>query len=339
MINKRFLSIVLALAVMAGLVFFQTAEAKEKVFKIKLSHGATTTHALHSAAKKFQELAAAYSNNRIKVTIFPNNQLGGEQDVLQDVKTSAIEMEILYTGNLQPFAPSVGVLMLPYMFTSNEEAWAAMDALADELNKRVVKEANVRILGYFEMGFRFLTNSKKPVHTLADLQGLKIRVSKTAVAIETFKSWDLEPLPMAWNEVFSALQTKVIDGQENPYTTISGMKFYEIQKYITEIHYLMWTGPFIISESYFQSLPTDLQQSLVKAGKDAADYARKIMLEANEKDKQVCIDKGMIVAGSPTDEPEWKKRAQAIWPKFYDKVGGEEWVNQAVKIIKTAIKK
>ncbi len=339
MINKRLLSIVLAISVVMGGVLLQTAEAKEKVYKIKLSHGAPTTHALHRAAVKFQELAAEYSNNKMNVTIFPNNQLGGEQEVLQDVKTNAVNMEILYTGNLQPFAPSVGVLMLPYMFTSNEEAWAAMDALADELNKRIVKEANVRILGYFEMGFRFLTNSKKPVHTLADLQGLKIRVSKTAVAIETFKSWDLEPIPMAWDEVFSALQTKVIDGQENPYTTIAGMKFYEIQKYITEMHYLIWTGPFIINESYFQSLPADLQQGLVKAGKDAADYARKIMFEANEKDKQMCIEKGMVIAGPPKDEPEWKKRAQSIWPKFYDKVGGEEWVNQAVKIIEAAMKK
>ena len=86
MINRRFLSIVLALSVVVGVVFLQTAEAKEKVYKIKLSHGATTTHALHSAAKKFQELATKYSNNRIKVTIFPNNQLGGEEWVNQAVK-------------------------------------------------------------------------------------------------------------------------------------------------------------------------------------------------------------------------------------------------------------
>ena len=82
-----------------------------------------------------------------------------------------------------------------------------------------------------------------------------------------------------------------------------------------------------------------IEQGLVKAGKDAADYARKIMFEANEKDKQMCIEKGMVIAGPPKDEPEWKKRAQSIWPKFYDKVGGEEWVNQAVKIIEAAMKK
>ena len=309
----------------------ETEEAES--YLIKLSHGCPESDPTHLAAVKFKELAEEYTDGRVEVQIFPNNQLGSEQEVAQDLRMGTLEAEILYTGNLQPLAPSVGVLMLPYMFTTNEEVWNAMDTIHDELNKRVIDEADVRILGYFEKGFRVLTNSKKPVEKLEDLKGLKIRVSKVAIAIETFKSWGLEPIPMAWDEVFSALQQGVIHGQENPYTAVLSVKFYEIQKYITEVHYMIWSGPLIISEKFFQGLPKDIQDALVKAGKDTAEYERRISEEMTVKAMKELEDKGMILLGPPKDEAEWQRRAQSIWPQFYDTVGGKEWVDQALGLI------
>jgi tripartite ATP-independent transporter DctP family solute receptor len=335
--TKKNLVLILSLVVVflfsVGLSFAAGEKEAAETYVIKLSHGCPEGDPTHLAAVKFKELAEEYTDGGVEVQIFPNNQLGSEQEVAQDLRMGTLEAEILYTGNLQPLAPSVGVLMLPYMFTTNEEVWHAMDAIHDELNKRVIDEADVRILGYLEKGFRVLTNSKKPVETLEDLKGLKIRVSKVAIAIETFKSWGLEPIPMAWDEVFSALQQGVIHGQENPYTAVLSVKFYEIQKYITEIHYMIWSGPLIISEKYFQSLPKDIQDALVRAGKDTADYERKLSQEMTVKAKKELEDKGMILLGPPKDEEEWQRRAQSIWPQFYDKVGGKEWVDQALALI------
>jgi tripartite ATP-independent transporter DctP family solute receptor len=306
-------------------------------YTIRLSHGDNENNPTHLGALKFEELAEKYTDGRVDVQIFPSNQLGSEQEVAQGLRLGVIEAEVLYTGNLVPLAPSVGVMMLPYAFTNNEQVWAAMDALKAPLNERLVKEAGVRVLGYFEKGFRVLTNSTRPVETLEDLDGLKIRVSKNNIAIETFKSWGLHPIPMAWAEVFPALQQGVIDGQENPYTTAISSKFYEVQKYISEIHYMIWSGPLIISESVYQDLPEDIQAALNKAGEEAADYERMVSGQQTEEAKKKLVELGMVLSGPPKDESKWQEAAKAIWPKFYDDIGGEAWVTQARGIMEKAM--
>ncbi len=306
-------------------------------FTMRLSHGDNENNPTHKGALKFEELVEQYSDGRIDVVIFPSNQLGSEQEVAQSLRMGSIESEILYTGNLVPLAPSVGVMMLPYAFTSNEDAHAAMDALKAPLNERLPKEAGVRILGYFEKGFRVLTNGEREVKTLEDLQGLKVRVSKNNIAIETFKSWGLDPIPMAWAEVFPALQQGVIDGQENPYTTAISSKFYEVQKYITEVHYLIWSGPIIVSERFYQGLPEDLQAAVNKAGEEAAQYEREVSAEETEAAKLELVELGMTLSGAPEDEAKWQEAAKALWPGFSADIGGEEWVQQATEIMNEAI--
>jgi len=306
-------------------------------YTIRLSHGDNENNPTHFGAQMFEKLAEEYTNGRVDVQIFPANQLGTEQEVAQALRMGAIEAEILYTGNLVPLAPSVGVMMLPYAFTSNEQVWAAMDALKEPLNERLTEEAGVRVLGYFEKGFRVLTNSQRPVETIEDLQGLKIRVSKNNIAIETFKSWGLNPIPMAWAEVFPALQQGVIDGQENPYTTAISSKFYEVQTYITEIHYMIWSGPLIVSERFYQGLPADIQEALNRAGEEAAVYQRGVSGELTEEAKTKLVELGMVLSGPPKDEEKWQAAAQAIWPQFYDDIGGEAWVKEAQAIMEEAI--
>ena len=256
--------------------------------------------------------------------------------VTHNISTAAklsSKMAIIYSGNFKPFAPSVGILMLPYIFTSPQEAWNGMDSILDELNERVVEESGTRIVGYFDRGFRFLTNSVRPVRTIDDLKGLKIRVSRVDIAIETFKAWGIDPVPMAWAEVPTALQQRVIDGQENPYATIKSFSFYETQDYVTEIHYLIWTGPMIINNEFYEALPADLQQVVDKAGKEAAELGRKIALENEESAKKFVADEGMEIAGPPQDEDVWQERAQANWPMFYESSGGEEWVKRALSLM------
>ena len=197
----------------------------------------------------------------------------------------------------------------------------------------------MRVLGYFEKGFRVLTNGEREVKTLEDLQGLKIRVSKNNIAIETFKSWGLDPIPMAWAEVFPALQQGVIDGQENPYTTAISSKFFEVQKYITEIHYLIWSGPIIVSERFYQGLPEDLQEALNRAGEEAAQYEREVSAQETKAAKIELVELGMTLSGAPEDEAKWQEAAKALWPSFADEIGGAEWVEEATAIMNKAIAK
>ncbi|MBN2860206.1 MAG: TRAP transporter substrate-binding protein [Sphaerochaetaceae bacterium] len=332
---KKVIALLLVLALVGSVVFAQGAEesSAEKVYKIKLSHSTPEGDQIYKVGERFKELAAEYSNGRIQVDTYPIMQLGGEQENVQDVATGSIETAIVYTGNFKPFAPSVGVLMLPYIFTSNEEAWNGMDSIHDELNERVIAESGTRILGYFDRGFRYLTNSKKPVRTIDDLKGLKIRVSQVDVTIETFRAWGIEPIPMAWDETPTALQQRVVDGQENPYATIDSHKFYETQEYVTEIHYMIWTGPLIINNALYESMPADLQDALDRAGKEAAEYGRQIAQEEEVRSKKLVEEKGMTLLGPPSDEEVWQEKAQSVWPKFYEAVGGKAWVEQALSLM------
>jgi len=334
--KKKFLviSVLVILILSLGLGF---AFAEEDHYIIKLSHGCTGTDPTVPLAERFKELVSIYTDNRVEIQIYPNNQLGSEQEVAQAVRLGSIEAELLYTGNLQPFAPSVGVLHLPYIFNNREEARKVIAAIIDDLNERMIKEAGVRALLYYEKGFRVLTNSKKPVTKIDDLKGLKIRVSKTNVTIETFKAWGIDPIPMAWAEVFTALQQGVIDGQENPYATIPAFKFDEVQKYVTEIHYQIWSGPLIINEKYFQGLPNDIQAALIRAGKEACEYVSWIVGINNEIAKKDIVEKGMVLLGPPEDEEIWREKAEATWPKFYDNIGGKEWVEKVIKIKEEAL--
>lgn len=326
--------------IMAGVSVCSLGLASSAVFSadfnMRLSHGDNENNPTHHAAVKFQELVEEYSDGRIEVEIYPSNQLGDEQEVAQSMRMGTIESAIVYTGNLVPLAPSAGVLMLPYAFTSSEQAWAAMDALQEPLNGRISSEAGVRAVGLLEKGFRVLTTSE-PVRTLDDLQGQKIRVSPNNIAIETFKAWGIDPIPMAWAEVFSALQQGVIDGQENPYTTAISSNFYEVQDYITEIHYMMWTGPLLVSERFYQGLPEDLQNAVDRAGIEAANYERELSAQLTEEAKNELVELGMELLGSPEDEAEWQEKARANWPAFYEDIGGEEWALEAQKIMEEAV--
>jgi len=128
----------------------------------------------------------------------------------------------------------------------------------------------------------------------------------------------------------------VIDGQENPYTTAQTSKFYEIQKYVTEIHYMIWTGPLLISEKFYQDLPPDMQEAVSKAGLEAVEAGRTANAVQTEEAKAFLTEKGMVLSGAPKDEDAWREAARGIWPSLNASVGGEEWVKTATELMAEA---
>ncbi|MEG6520632.1 TRAP transporter substrate-binding protein [Desulfotomaculum sp. 1211_IL3151] len=314
----------------------QAGAPKEEKIIIKYTHGVGTdpSDPHQWVALKFKELAEQYTDNRVEVQIFPGGQLGSEQRGFQDVQNGVVQATSLAGNNAAVFTPSVGIYDLPYMFMNREEAYKVMDGIWDDLDQKMIEQSGTRALIWFEQGFRVLTNSKKPVTSLADLQGLKIRVPQNPMMIGAFSSWGCEPTPIAWDETFSALQQGLVDGQENPHTVNNSMKFYEAkQKYITDIHYKMWIGPVVVQEKWLQSLPADIRDALIKAGRDTAIAERDFIVELETKALENLTNNGMEELGAPKDEAEWQKRAMATWPQFYDKVGGTELVEKAMNIL------
>ena len=182
-----------------------------------------------------------------RVALFPNGQLGSEEDTVNEAAMGTLDMSVLAINNLAPFSPTLSVLTLPYIVRNADEARTLVQGeIGRELVDNTVRDAQVRIVGWAFSGFRVLTNSRRPVMDPEDLSGMVIRVPKNEVMIETYQAWGINPSPLAWSETFTALQQKVVDGQDNPFITVAAMKFDEVQKYITPIRYLFSLEPLVI---------------------------------------------------------------------------------------------
>ena len=328
---KRFMTV--GLMVLLGAIFIVPISAfAEKTLKIGLGDPLESDQGV--LALRFKEIVESASGGRYKVDLYPTGQLGDEQKMVKDARRGSIDGAVVAINNITPFSKSVGVLTLPYLIQSFDDAVKATTGnLGNKWRDILVKEAGVRLLGWGYSNFRVLTNSKKPVATLADLKGLKIRVPKNAIMIETWKALGAEPIPMAWPETFTAMQQKVVDGQDNPHVINYSMKFYEVQNYTSEVHYLFSLQPLVIGEKFFNSLSPEDQAMFTRAGIEAQQYNLLFSVTAAETAKQNMISKG-VAHNEIEDEDQWSKIAMdKVWPKFYDSVGGKSAVDEVVKAL------
>lgn len=309
-----------------------SATAAEKTLKIGLGDPIDSDQGV--LALRFKSIVEKTSNGKYKVDIFPAGQLGDEQKMVKDSRRGSIDGAVVAVNNITPFAKSVGVLTLPYLIQSFDDAVAITTGeLGAKWRDILIKQAGVRVMGWSYSNFRVLTNSKKPVTKLSDLKGLKIRVPKNAIMIATWKALGAEPIPMAWPETFTALQQKVVDGQDNPHITNYTMKFYEVQNYTSEVHYLFSLQPLIFGEKFFRKLSSEDQAMFTRAGIEAQQANLLFSVTESNKAKQNMINKG-VKAMDIVDEDKWSKIAMdKVWPKFYKDVGGKQAVDAVVKAL------
>ncbi|TVQ99082.1 MAG: TRAP transporter substrate-binding protein [Desulfovibrionales bacterium] len=287
-----------------------------------------------TAINKFKEIVEAESGGNIRVQTFYGGSMGDEQANVRQLRTQEIHLAVLAVGNLTPFSPQANIYYLPYMFPGIETAYTLLEH--EEFNNRmadkIAQQSGARPLSWLIGGYRHLTNSVRPVTRIEHLQGLRIRTPPVEIQMESFRSWGVEPHPLAWAETFNALQQRVIDGQENPHAVNRDQKFWEVQKYITQLHYLLWVGPMLVSEPWFQRLDQPVKDLLVRAAHEAARYEWEWAAEQDQIALQACLDNGMEFH-ELEDEEVWMERARGLWPRFHEQVGGEEVINEALAIM------
>ncbi len=316
-----------ALAVLLATTAYH-AEARD--FRIAVGDGAGgTQEALGLAFVKALEEKTGGADT---AQLFLNGQLGDEQDTVTAAATGTLDFSILAINNITPFSPSVGTLTLPYVILSLEDAEKITQGeIGQQMVDKTIEDAGVRIVGWAYSGFRVLTNSKHPVSTVADLKDLIVRTPKNEIMIATYQAWGINPTPMAWSETFAALQQKVVDGQDNPYMTVYAMKFNEVQKYITNIRYIFSIEPLIVSEQVFQSLSPEEQTAVIEAGKAATLASGQFLRDQEAKIKEDLVAKGMEITDPADGEKEFIDLATtAVWPKFYESIGGKEVLNNVL---------
>jgi tripartite ATP-independent transporter DctP family solute receptor len=317
-----------------GLVVTTTYQAQAKT-EWKMALGDASGGTQWALGERFAKLVSAYTKGEITLALFPNGQLGSEQETVQNCRLGTLDFSVAAINNITPFSPTVGLFTLPYLIQSVDEAVTLTQGpIGEELVQNTIKSAGVRILGWSYSGFRRLSNSKRPVTQPADLKGLTIRVPKNAIMIDSYKAWGVSPTPMAWDEVFTALQQKVLDGQDTPLITQYVMKFYEVQKYITKIRYVFLLEPLVISEQLFQRQSPEIQQILLRAGKEAQEFCRQFLILFEDSIENELKAKGLEIMDPADGEKEWiEKATQTVWPKFYKSIGGKEKVEAALKAI------
>ncbi len=329
---RRIIVITLA-SVMLLAATAQAAQYKKMTIRAATANPQGSLHV--TAIEKFKEIVEKESAGAITVQTFYGGSMGDEQANVKQLRTEELHLTVVACGNLTPFSPRASLFILPYMFPTLDDAYKLFNnkGFMGKQADQIAKESAARPLGWLVGGYRVLTNSKRPVKSMADLQGLKIRVPAVEIQLDAFRSWGVEPHPLAWTETFNGLQQGVVDGQENPHGVNRDQKFWEVQKYISDLHYMLWVGPMLVSERWYRKLDAPTRALIDKAATEASHYEWKWSEADVEKALKQCQDHGMKV-DALQDESQWIAKARGIWPKYTGKIGGQAVVDEALATMK-----
>lgn len=298
--------------------------APAEKYTIKVADWYAPDHPQNVALGKFKEIVEEKTDGNITVEIYDNNKLGSEDVFIDSVKNGTVEMGVPGTM-ISKDIPAVSVCEMPFLFRDWDHAHdVLMGPIGDEITKDFVEKAGFRSLAITVNGFREIT-ANKPLNSMADFQGMRLRVPNVPYYIEMAKGLGASPVSLAFSELFTSLEQNVVDGQENPYATIRSSSFYEVQKYALETRHMFSPNFWIINEKFFQSLPAEYQQIVTDAAKEAADYNWQLSQEADEADKKILEDNGMtIVVPDAAFRQELVDSQTAARQYFYDNFGVKE---------------
>lgn len=269
------LVIVLILVVITGCGGAKNDDSKQspgveaQSYTLNLGHVTQVTHPFHIGAEKFAEKVAEKSNGRITIEIYPARALGDDRELLEQIMNNTLDMGVISGPVFSGYTPVIDTLQLPFLLNTYEKELAAvqsneMEAILDSLS-----QFNMKGLGVFEGGMRHLANAKKPVTAPDDLKGLKLRTTQSDLVMNVISALGANPTPMAYGEVYTGLQTKVIDGEEINLTSISSEKHYEVLTNVTEMGLFPFPGICVMSQAKFDSLPEEDQKIIAEAAEEA----------------------------------------------------------------------
>lgn len=252
----------------------------DTVYNITIGGTVPDDHPISQGLFKFKEVAEELSGGRFKVEVYDNNTIGASRELVEGVQANEIQMAECSQSVYASFTDELISVGLPFLFKNRQAGYAFFDSeVGDQIADVIADQTGVRIVGYFENGIRQLTNSKRPVTSPDDMKGLKIRVMESPLYIEMFTEMGANPSPMAFSELYTALQQGTVDGQDNPWTIVSTNAFYEVQAYATDLSHTFDITCFAINDEFYQSLPDDLREVVDKAADAAVETNRTLSIE------------------------------------------------------------
>jgi tripartite ATP-independent transporter DctP family solute receptor len=289
--------------------------------KWRFAHPHPESDSWHKAALHFADLVKERTKGAIEVQVFPNGVLGNDPTIINAVRGGSLDIAL--TGN--PFftglAPKLNVLDLPFLFRDRKHAAAVLDGPIGEGLRQELEASNLKALATWDIGWRNLTNNRRAVRTPDDLKGLKIRTTPNPAHIKAFQLLGAVPTPMAFTELFTALEMGSVDGQENPVTLILNAKFYEVQKHLTLSQHAFTTGPLTVNKAKFDALAPELRTALVESGREAARVQWKMNADSEAGSLAELKAKGMQVVETVDRDAFRKIVAEETRKDFVQKFG------------------
>jgi len=322
---KNLFSIALAAAVLHAAPLYAQME-------LKFGHVGAPGSLFAASAEKFAEIANAKLGDKAQVVVFGSSQLGNDRELLQKLKLGTVDFA-LPSSVMSSVVPEFGLFEMPYLVKNREHMQAIEEAVFWPALAPKVEEQGYKVLAVWENGFRHITNNVRPITVPADLDGIKLRTPKGEWRVKMFQAYGANPTPMAFSEVFTALQTGTIDGQENPYAQIASAKFQEVQEYLSITGHVYTPGYVLTGKGKFENLPEDVQQILTEAARETQAFVyetaaqmendllgviREAGVEVNEADKDAFIAASSGIyeefAGSIEGAGAMIEQAQSVAP-------------------------
>lgn len=295
----------------------------QKVVRLKLGHIVQPGSPVFDAAVKLAADVKERTNGAVLIAIYGSSQLGNQADLIESLQIGAVDMTISSPAVMSALTPEIAVLDLPYIFPGARQAYAVLDGeIGQKLYASSRELHGYTVLSMWENGFRHTTNSKREIKSPADMEGLKIRVPESQIYLEMMRAMGANPTPMEFGELFTALQTGAVDGQENPISQTYSSRFHEIQSFMTLDGHIYATQPVLISNISLAKLTEEQQRILFEACAEARDWERAAVAAKEKGMMDEMAAAGMKITPLTAEEAApFQKAVAPVWSMFEDSIG------------------
>jgi len=301
---------------------------------LRVSNGTSTDHPIKDGFDAMGACTLDKSGGQMRIRPFWDNALGSDAAATQSVRTGSIDMVLTSVAPVASIVPPLGVLELPFLFNSSEEADQLLDGPVGDWFAAKLPAIGAINLAWWENGFRHITNSRRPINTLEDFPGLKMRVMQNNIYLDTFKLLGANAVPLAFTEVYTALETRTVDGQENPLMNIQNMKFYEVQKYLTLSRHTYSPLVLLASKKLWDGLSNDERTVLQQCAIVGRDAQRKVSRALEAKGEETLRARGMAINEISAAEMARIRQASQVIYERYGKIIGQEAISMVTDELK-----
>lgn len=290
------------------------SEADTESYTFKIGHVAPPNHSYSLGLEQYAELIDERTDGQVQFEIYGDSQLGGERDLTEQIQLGTLDMGLITSGPVGNFVPEISVLEMPFIFRDVDHVYNTLDGdIGDELLAQL-EDAGFKGLGFWENGFRHLSNNKHEIRAPEDLDGLVMRTIENEIFVDTYRALGADATPIAWPEVYTSVQQGVVDGFDASYGVFESTKMYEVQDYFSEASIYYASALLLINLDLYNSLPADIQEIMLDTGKEFAADQRALNQEMEEEQKQNMLDNGVeIIDAADMDIDPFRDALQDVY--------------------------